>query len=307
MKKGIDDSGPEHEAEKDELLNIDGIQPRFVKALHRVGIHHLPDLIHYTPDTLKEAIREKTNLKTLPSRNQLKSWIMQAETEQTGISSESILSDNPSSDVTLLNNPTNEKRSLWRQLAGFSVFFDCKPDEHQEKIWQTRVYHDETGKEDTFDGINPAEWVGWILERAKLPVEFSVVAKPAADTLHDLPPTTPKVDIEFQGIDIRSAQEEPLRRLEVEARFKITSDAIDDLLHKKVSYHIEVYITRLENQESIQVAYARNCMKSKISGSRTLLDFPMPASGRYELNTYILLPSLGAVACHTGPVFTVKT
>jgi hypothetical protein len=53
----------------------------------------------------------------------------------------------------------------WQQQSGFSVFFDIRPSDAGELLWQTRLYHEETGDEITFPTSQPTEWVRWMLSR----------------------------------------------------------------------------------------------------------------------------------------------
>ena len=62
----------------------------------------------------------------------------------------------------------------------------------QTRIWQTRVYHDETDAEVQFPGVEPHQWVQWILQQADLPAELRAVlpAAPLA-SLANAPAHTP--------------------------------------------------------------------------------------------------------------------
>jgi hypothetical protein len=53
----------------------------------------------------------------------------------------------------------------WQQQGGFSVFFDTRPTAAGELLWQTRLYHEETGDQITFPDSQPTEWVRWMLSR----------------------------------------------------------------------------------------------------------------------------------------------
>jgi hypothetical protein len=52
-----------------------------------------------------------------------------------------------------------------RQKAGFSVFLDQVTDEQGRHVWETRLYHAESGAETTLPGVSPEQWIVWILER----------------------------------------------------------------------------------------------------------------------------------------------
>jgi hypothetical protein len=53
-----------------------------------------------------------------------------------------------------------------QQAAGFSLFFDAMRDEEGNDVWQTRVYHEESGQEVILPGTEAGPWASWILSRA---------------------------------------------------------------------------------------------------------------------------------------------
>jgi hypothetical protein len=304
MKKRLLVSQSLEDEDPEELLTIEGLHPRYVAALHRAGIQHVSDLASYTPEALSAELREKAGLKTIPSSNHLEDWIRQAGEKMPVPPTQSELTDDQEANPVSLKNSATEKTSEWSQRAGFTIFFDCKPGDKEIPVWQTRVYHDESGKEDKFDGIEPSDWVGWMQNKAELPIDKTThlseksLSPDAADT-HP-------IGIEFHKVDINASTEEPLRDLEVEVCFGMTGNELACLLDKRVSYCVECYITKPENYEAIQVGCVQNCLTSKTSEYKTLLTFQMPIPGRYELRTFILLPAFGITACQVGPIFTIK-
>lgn len=65
----------------------------------------------------------------------------------------------------------NSDAGIWKQHAGFSIFFDYKLDENGNKQWHTRLwkikaYHDESGESREVEGVDTEGWVKWIMEKA---------------------------------------------------------------------------------------------------------------------------------------------
>jgi hypothetical protein len=52
-----------------------------------------------------------------------------------------------------------------RQRAGFSLFLDQVTDEHGQHVWESRLYHAESGVETTIPGASPDAWIAWILDQ----------------------------------------------------------------------------------------------------------------------------------------------
>ncbi|MGD9753026.1 MAG: hypothetical protein AB7W59_18700 [Acidimicrobiia bacterium] len=53
-----------------------------------------------------------------------------------------------------------------RQRGAFSIFFDAPPGA-SEALWETRIYHEESGEEAIFAGANPDRWLTWLLDRVR--------------------------------------------------------------------------------------------------------------------------------------------
>lgn len=65
----------------------------------------------------------------------------------------------------------NQEQGVWKQHAGFSIFFDYKLDENGNRQWHTRLwkikaYHDESGESREVEGVDNDAWVKWIMEKA---------------------------------------------------------------------------------------------------------------------------------------------
>jgi predicted flap endonuclease-1-like 5' DNA nuclease len=165
--------------ERDDLETINDIGPKYADALHQIGVLYYEDLARYTPQDLSQTLLEQTGVKVSPDRIEAKEWIeqarelaQQANPGRTPVSEETEDTENPRHTST---------KSRWKQHAGFYVIFDYELDEQGERMWQTRVFHEESRVEEPFPGIDPAVWVKWILEHAKLPVAVEPVPAQTAD------------------------------------------------------------------------------------------------------------------------------
>ncbi len=170
--------------ERDDLETIKGVGPAFADALNIIGIRRFADLAQYTPDQLSTALLEQASARVPPERIEADNWIGQARELARRVNTER---RPPEERAEVAKEPEEAPPELaWRQHAGFSLFFDYLTDEHGERAWQTRVYHDESGEEALFPGTETALWVNWILERAKLPdttAEPIAAAARAADEI----------------------------------------------------------------------------------------------------------------------------
>lgn len=52
-----------------------------------------------------------------------------------------------------------------RQRAGFSIFVDRVEADGGQSVWETRLYHAETGLETVQENVSPSAWIDWLVER----------------------------------------------------------------------------------------------------------------------------------------------
>jgi hypothetical protein len=183
--------------ERDDLETIDDIGPKYADGLHQIGVLCFEDLARYTPQDLSRALLEQAGVRASPERIESKKWIEQAR-ELAPHTNPGPTLDNKEIEEAKGQEQTSSKRK-WKQHAGFNIFFDYELDEHGERVWQTRVYQNESpGAEEPLPGIEPAVWVNWILERAELPVAIAPLsisteaaeAVPTPTEAAQVPPTT---------------------------------------------------------------------------------------------------------------------
>ncbi len=215
----------------------------------------------------------------------------------------------PEEKTEVTRNPKETPISRWHPHAEFSVFFDYEIDEHGEQVWQTRVYHNESGDTDELP-IEAAPWVNWILERAKLPdtarpvpAESEVSAPPAPVTPYDVQLKILNVQVS----EIGPSPDVPEKKLVAEVRFQISGPEAETLTAKRIPFRIEVHTVDLESGASNLIARERSQLQPKLlKSSQQKLEFPVPKLGRHELHTIVLLlPPGEMMAYHRGPTIKV--
>lgn len=283
--------------ERDNLEAIKGIGPSFSEALYEIGICRFADLAQYTPQDLSKVLLEQAGVRVPPERIETKDWIGQArELVQQGNTERMP----PEEQVKLAKKPEEAPSPPTRSYtAEFTVFFDYVTDEHGEWIWQTRLYYAGNGGEETIlPGIETAQWVNWILERANLPV----AAPPA--------PVTP-YDAQIEILDAQVSQSPtPLgvkdKKLMAEVRFQILGPEAETLVAERIPYQIEAHTIDLETGDSNLVASERSQLQPDVFEYRSQQEFSIPDLGHYELQSIVLLlPPGEMMAFHQGAPFRV--
>lgn len=295
------------DGKRDDLKTINGIGSKWADALHRTGVRRFEDLAQYTPHSLAKALLDQAGVKVPPERIEAKQWIGQARE----LAQHANPGRTPANEETeAAGNPrqTAPKRK-WKQHAAFSVFFDYEIDEHGERIWQTRVYDNESGIEEPLPGIESTPWVNWILERAKLPVSAEPVSAPA-EAAAPPTPTTP-YDAQIEILDVRVSEVEPSpavpeKRLAAEVRFQVSGPEAGRLAADRIPFRIEVRTVDLKSGASSLVASEGGKLEPQAFEYTSQRKFPLPELGRHELQCVVfLLPPGEAIALHRGPTVRV--
>ncbi len=176
--------------DSDNLESIKGLGFKSAEAIYEYGISRFVELARVDPETLSDVLGAAgvaVSPKTIINQDwigQAKTLAQQANPELTSSAEDEVKSIQK--EETILNHPN------WRQQAGFSLFFDYVTDDNDANLWQTRVYHDESGAEKVFSGIEVSQWAEWIVEQANLPiaedVESQVKTAVQKLTTNELPP-----------------------------------------------------------------------------------------------------------------------
>jgi hypothetical protein len=135
----------------DDFGRIEGIEPWIAELLRMSDVADIPALADVSAEVLSTALREQALVALTAERIERQDWLGQARRLRDAA--------HGTGDVEA------------RQAGGFSLFFDVVCDEHGEKVWQTRIYHEESGQEVVLPGIESGPWAAWILSHALPDVE----------------------------------------------------------------------------------------------------------------------------------------
>lgn len=296
------DSGLELKAQNN-LEAIEGIGPFYAKLLNKVGIHSFADLAKYDSlDYLHQELIDKAGVdvpiwKIENKGGQKGSWLHQAIEMQ--------------KDRIKNHPPTKEKGAIdieWDEYVGFMIFFDSKTDDEGERVWRTRTYMTENnGEGDIFHGVEPKGWVDWIFKQAQLPNRLTAF-------LREFEASTKNTEI-LDTIVVKNLKVElnvdPLssilkRKLNVEVQFEISGTDFSRLIENRSSFLIQIWLIELDDMSGNQVATIEGRFDPDMLVYTRKTIFSMPAPGRYELRTILLLtPPYEKLESYSGPIFNV--
>ena len=302
---------------QDNLETIDGIGPRTAEALSHVGIHRLEDLAESTPDGLAKALTDGAGLRISPKRIEAMNWtgqaqalLQQAREEQVPPQQNQEAEQKPAETQLEKNTPPGTQ---WHQHAGFSLFFDYELDEEgkqswQTRVWQTRVYHDETGAETQFPGIEPHLWVNWILQQADLPVdvESDLIAAETPVSATAVTPNPAQVSILDVQIEPQSSSDVRNSKFVSTIHFTVSGANAKTLTADNTPYQIIVHAVDLGSGVTKLVASGRSQFQPEQSEYIHRLEQPIPDLRRYELQTIVLIQSQPELmTIYRGPTINV--
>jgi hypothetical protein len=156
----------------DDLGRIDGIEPWIADLLRRCGVGQFTALACLSPETLATALRERAFVELTSERIEREDWLGQARA-LSGAADLLVEPGAPEPGAGRAAEGTGEADR--HQAGGFSLFFDAVRDEEGNEVWQTRVYHEESGQEVILPGTEAGPWASWILSRALPEAERRVV------------------------------------------------------------------------------------------------------------------------------------
>jgi hypothetical protein len=161
----------------DDLGRIEGIEPWIADLLRTCGVGEFRALAGLSPETLATALRERAFVELTTERIEREDWLGQARE----LSAAADLSAEPGTVGPGASRAVEGTGEAGKQQAGgFSLFFDAVRDEDGNEVWQTRVYHEESGQEVILPGTEAGPWASWILSRA-MP-EVGLRGGPPGDT-----------------------------------------------------------------------------------------------------------------------------
>jgi len=311
-------AGDPAEDPQDDLKAINGIGPKFAEALHALGVRRYADLVDYQPGTLSEDLLAKTGVKVPSDRIEVNRWIDQAQELARHTNAEPNSPQQAAEPEEV--HPTGDDPAPARQHAGFSLFFDYIQDDQNVRVWQTRIYHDESGEERLFPGTETAPWLTWILERARLPesvLEFrtepdlDISPMPEADTgvgpLVQVEPGEARLDIPEIALEkVRPRAGTGKETLRVRVPFQVSGPQGGRLAERRSPYRLEIHTVDLDRRASRLVGSELGRLEPEVFQYESHLEFEIPAPGRYELYSMLLLTPPGALmGSRRGPTFRV--
>jgi hypothetical protein len=298
---------------QDELETIIGIGPRTAAALSRIGIHRLEELAESTPDGLARALADGADLRVSPKRIEAMNWIGQAR--QRLAERKEDASSSPQADATAMpNDQASENQSGdWSLQAEFSLYFENQGSGQAEEPWQTRVWKTrvrdrECDKEKTFEGIEPRQWVNWILQQADLPIDVEF-DRTAPETLVAPAPVTPnptQVSIRDVEIEPQSASDVRNSKFVSAIHFNVSGANAETLTADNTPYQIIIHAVDLGSGVTKHVASERRQLQTGQSAYIHRLEQPIPDLKRYELQTIVLIQSQPELmTIYRGPTINV--
>jgi hypothetical protein len=147
----------------DDLGRIEGVEPWIAELLRKCGVGHFSALASLSPDSLAATLRERAFVELTTERIEHEDWLGQAR----DLSGAADLLAEPGAAQPGAGRAAEGTGETGRQqAAGFSLFFDAVRDGEGNEVWQTRVYHEESGQEVILPGTEAGPWASWILSRA---------------------------------------------------------------------------------------------------------------------------------------------
>jgi hypothetical protein len=321
--KVVASANGERELSMDRLTKIDGIAEKTAEALYEIGIHSCADLAEYlsqhTAQEVSEALKEQ-GVNRPPALIDRETWARQAEVFSQPENNPTAL---PQAETEPVQKPEEAPSSPepGEHDAVFRVSFDIARDAEDQPTLQTTVYDEKnTGKEEVFQGSDPAPWVNWMLERANLPLALELVLTQAEVTM--VPPptgtesTAPPVPVgpydaalKIGDVEVSVAgpsSETPEKRLKAEINFRLSGADAQTLASQGIPFRIEVYTVDLGSGVLELVASDQSQLESQVFEYRDQQKFAIPDVGRYEFHSRVLLlPPGEMVAYHRGPTIRV--
>jgi hypothetical protein len=294
--------------EAEDLQRITGIGPKFARALYQIGINHYADLLQYTPEQLASLLTQQAKVKVTPERIEADQWLEQARalvvepaTLDFGLHSEEGDTRPLSAAIPTVSPPE------WHQYAGFSLFFDYIAHSATKQEWQTRLYHEETGREALLSGTETAIWADWIDKQASLPRPAVEEESGRGETLLWRKGAN-ATDFDLQIIEVTvSASAETEESCDVHIHFVLSGADTIKLTSQRVPYQIELQTLDLAaNTINQRLESEITHLQPAISDYNVRRALPLPNPGRYELQTTIYIHSPAErAACYTGPTLNI--
>jgi hypothetical protein len=209
----------------------------------------------------------------------------------------------------------------WHEQAAFHVTFDRALDADQQAIWQTHIYHEESGAEQVHSGILDRSLIAWMRERAGLPADAAqlpeaLAAPPIEHQLDDqrqvpaAKPAAPALlsvgELELEELLDEREVGAPAGNSRLRARlsFKLF-DAASEQLMIGSPYVIQLLGYDEESNQVLLLAGTSGELQPDLASYSAELDFDLPPLGGYQLVANVILSHEGLATATLGPRLTV--
>jgi hypothetical protein len=190
----------------------------------------------------------------------------------------------------------------WKPHTHFTLFFEYKVtdedepvmDERGERVWQARLYHNETGDHDPLP-IEPSLWLNWILQRAQLPITRYPTEVEAVPAKVDVPPESTELEsvLRVGAIEINEGSVSGIleKSLVAEVPIYVTDPQAERWATGQSVCEIQLYLANLEGKAPKRVETARDQVRLEPGKSEhtARIEFQMPDPGHYELQAKVIL------------------
>ena len=276
---------------------IEGLGDKTAKALPRLGIGSCAELARYltehTAEELSESLAEQgvtIGAKKIENEN----WLGQAR-KQAGLANSEPA--NPKRNAAMAEEGKNTPNPPIKppDEVPFTVTFKRKKDK-----WTVTTYDERNPDPEPEWTTEPTEWANWILQQMR-PLIGPELAPPEAEAGA---PAETRIEI----LDVQPSEAERFKRLAVPVHFVVSGSKSDreTLAAARTPFWIHLHTADLVSEAVNHVVSQRFELKPKVYEYKKELLFPIPAVGRYELQSLVLfLPPVGRMAFHQGPTINV--
>lgn len=298
----------------DKLTEINGLGKAAERDLHSVGIRRFDDLIKHTPEELAKKLYERTQQARYSAALIKNSdWIGQARYKLAERKKAKNYSSHANSTARANIQPAGNQAGDWQLQAEFNLYFEHKASEQGGKTWQTRVWKlhirdRDCDKEITFHGVEPRLWVNWILRQADLPTGLALeLDEPStAAASASVAPEPTQVSILNVQVEAQPALAVHPQTLTATIHFTVSGANVELLMTESIPYQIFLLLVDLQVGLWKLVAAEQGLLQPEQMQHTHRLGFPLPALGRYELQTLVLIQSqVELITVYRGPTFKV--
>ncbi len=298
-----------HENE-DDLTAIKGVGRGYANALNRIGIRRYADFRDYvTNSDLHQALAqagESIPVWKITRDDWVGSAMLLAGVEEEA-TPPSAAPPSAAESEPARESHRHASTAGWTQYAGFNVYFEYGQEVAAGRNWHTVVYKslepDSFNDKRIFEGIDPAVWAEWIMDRAELPPDAGPVLPAAA------PPAPVESRVDITDIHVSMLPPSagfPEKRLNAAVKFRLPGEEGGASTAEDEPFRVEIHTVNVETGELNLVASGQGQFQPDAVEYTSHQAFALPEVGRYEVyGLVLLLPPAGMAACRQGPTIRI--